>query len=135
MTSLTTPHAAVWIDHNEAKVFHIPDLERVEVDMATFHPRHHVKRHPTTTAEHAHPAEAAHFYSEVAHALADAEEVLVVGPGSAKLELIKHVHKHEHSLEPKIVGVETVDHPTDGQLLAYARRYFHAQDRMLGKRP
>jgi hypothetical protein len=33
-------------------------------------------------------------------------------------------------LEPKIVGVETVDHPTDGQLVAHARRYFHAADRM-----
>jgi hypothetical protein len=30
-----------------------------------------------------------------------------------------------------IVGVETVDHPSDGQLVAYARRYFKAEDRML----
>ena len=62
--------------------------------------------------------------------LAEAAEVLVVGPGVAKLEFIKHVAKHEHALEPKIVGVETVDHPTDGQLVAYARRYFRAADRM-----
>jgi stalled ribosome rescue protein Dom34 len=132
---MTTTHAAVWIDHNEAKVFHIPDLERVDADLATLHPHRHVKRHATSTAERAHPADAAHFYGEVARALADVAEILVVGPGSAKLELIKHVHKHDHSLEPKIVGVETVDHPTDGQLLAYVRRYFHAKDRMLGKAP
>jgi hypothetical protein len=30
-----------------------------------------------------------------------------------------------------IVGVETVDHPSDGQLVAYARRCFKAEDRML----
>ncbi len=129
----TTPHATVWIDHHEAKVFHLPDLEREQVDLATFHPRHHVKRHPTTTSEHAHPSDLAHFFAEVARAVSDVAEILVVGPGSAKLEFLKYVHKHEHALEPKIVGIETVDHPTDGQLLAYAKRYFHAKDRMLGK--
>ncbi len=127
-----TLHAAVWIDHHEAKIFHVDDPS---FDPAVLKPHHHVKRHPTTTAEHAHPADATHFFEEIARALADAEEILVVGPGSAKLELIKHVHKHDHALEPKIVGVETVDHPTDGQLVAYVKRYFHAKDRMLGKVP
>jgi hypothetical protein len=30
-----------------------------------------------------------------------------------------------------IAGVETVDHPSDGQLVAFARYYFKAEDRML----
>jgi hypothetical protein len=30
-----------------------------------------------------------------------------------------------------IVGVETVDHPSDAQLVAHARHYFEAEDRML----
>jgi stalled ribosome rescue protein Dom34 len=121
-------HAAVWIDHNEAKVFHVD----AEFEPSKIKPHHHVKRHPTVTAEHAHPADALHFFQEVEKALADVDEILIVGPGSAKLELIKHVHKHNHALEPKIVGVETVDHPTDGQLVAFVHRYFHAKDRMLG---
>jgi len=29
-----------------------------------------------------------------------------------------------------IVGVETVDHPSDEQLVAYARKYFKAKDLM-----
>ena len=81
------------------------------------------------TAERSHPADAAHFYHEVAQALEGAEEILVVGPATAKLEL-KHLHKHDHTLAPKIIGVETVDHPTDGQLLKYVRGYFRAADRM-----
>jgi stalled ribosome rescue protein Dom34 len=125
-----TLHAAVWIDHHEAKIFHVDEKG---FDPTVVHPHYHVKRRSTVTAEHAHPADAMHFFQEVASALADAEEILVVGPGTAKLELIKHVHKHDHALEPKIVGVETVDHPTDGQLVAYVKRYFHAKDRMLGK--
>jgi hypothetical protein len=54
----------------------------------------------------------------------------VVGPAQAKLLLIKHIHAHDHALVDKIIGVETVDHPTDGQLVAYARKYFAAADRM-----
>lgn len=129
---MSVPHAAVWIDHHEAKIFLI---ESASFDPKAIHPHHHVKRHPTVTAEHAHPADADHFFHDVARALGDAQEILVVGPGSAKLELIKHVHKHDHALEPRIVGVETVDHPTDGQLVAYVKQYFHAKDRMLGKVP
>ncbi len=121
-------HAAVWIDQQEAKIFHI---DRESVDATTVHaPQHHVHRHPTVTAERSHPADAEHFYHEVAKALEGAEEILVVGPAKAKLEFIKHVHKHDHTLAPKIIGVETVDHPTDGQLLKYVRGYFRAADRM-----
>jgi stalled ribosome rescue protein Dom34 len=127
-----TKHAAVWIDHSEAKVFHV-DSEGF--DPAKIQPHHHVKRHPTVTAEHAHPADAANYFTEVEKALADVEEILIVGPGSAKLELVKHVHKSNRGLEAKIVGLETVDHPTDGQLVAYVRKYFHAKDRLLGTVP
>lgn len=121
-------HAVLWIDHHEAKIF----LDAGDTFSASVveNAHRHVRRHPTVTAERRHPADAQHFYHEVAQALEDAAEILVVGPAKAKLEFIKHVHAHDRRLEPKIVGVETVDHPTDGQLLAYARRYFHAADRM-----
>jgi hypothetical protein len=46
---------------------------------------------------------------------------------------MKYIDKHEHGFAQRIVGVETLDHPTDGQLLAYARQYFRAKDRMLGR--
>jgi hypothetical protein len=29
------------------------------------------------------------------------------------------------------LGRKTVDHPSDGELIAYARRYFKVEDRML----
>jgi stalled ribosome rescue protein Dom34 len=64
--------------------------------------------------------------------LEGAREILVVGPGTAKLELIKYIHRHHRDLEARVVGVETVDHPSDGQLLGYARHYFEAKDRMIG---
>ena len=47
-----------------------------------------------------------------------------MGPSTAKLELVKHVHKHDHQLVGRIIGVETADHPTDKQIVAHARAYF-----------
>ena len=119
---MSSLHAAVWIDHNEAKIFHVDD-ETLDADV--IRPRRHLSRHPTQTAERSHPADEQHFFHEVAQAVESAREILVVGPGKAKLEFIKHVQKHDHAIEPKIIGVETVDHPTDKQLVAHAKKYFH----------
>src|ERR1700730_2854768 len=62
---------------------------------------------------------------------ADAGAVLVTGPANAKTELIKHISQHDPVFMKRIVGVETVDHPSDRQLVAHARHYFKADDRML----
>jgi stalled ribosome rescue protein Dom34 len=127
---MTTRHAAVWIDHHEAKIFL---LTSESFDTSTFEaPHHHVHRHQEMTAERKHPADAERFYHEVARALSGVQEILVAGPATAKLEFIKHVHKHDPALVEKIVGVETVDHPTDNQLVAHARHYFLAADKMRG---
>ena len=61
-------------------------------------------------------------------------EILVVGPGQAKLEFIKYVHDAAPDRADHIVGVETLDHPTDNQIVAHARTYFLKADRMLPQR-
>jgi hypothetical protein len=38
---------------------------------------------------------------------------------------------HDKAMVERIVGIETVDHPTDAQVVAYARKYFIAKDKML----
>jgi stalled ribosome rescue protein Dom34 len=120
-------HAAVWIDHKEANIFAIA-RDEVEKDIVLApHPVHH--KHPRgPEGVKAHPEEAKRFFHEVARSLDGSDEILVVGPSTAKLEFIRYVHAHDHALEPKIVGIETVDHPSDGQLVAYARAYFKRID-------
>ena len=66
----------------------------------------------------------------MADAITDAGVVLVTGPANAKIELVKHIERHVPMLSGKIVGVETVDHPTDGELIAHARKYFSADHQM-----
>jgi stalled ribosome rescue protein Dom34 len=127
---MTVRHAAVWIDHKEAKIFHI---EPEDFDVSKINaPHHHLTRKAEEQGRH---AGSDRFFHDVAEKLEDAEEILVVGPSSAKLDFIRYAHKHDRALEPKIVGVETLDHPTDGQLAAYVRHYFHGKDRMLGLVP
>ena len=124
-------HLALWIDHQEARIFHVC-AGGVEVQ-AVHAPTHHVHRHPKgPTAEHNHPDDAHHFFRSVAHALEGAERILVVGPSTAKLHFLRHAFMHDRTLGPRIIGVETVDHPTDGQLVAFSRKYFAADDRMRG---
>ena len=124
-------HAVGWLDHREARVFH---LNETDVEKLTIHPerphRHLHHKAGAIGARQGHAAEDESYYHEVAAALADAGEVLVVGPGQAKLALLRHLHRRAPDVERKVVGVETVDHPTDGQLVAHARHYFHAADRM-----
>jgi stalled ribosome rescue protein Dom34 len=123
-------HAVIWIDHREARVFHFSptDLERL-----VLHPDHPIKHihHKANSIGSGHAPEDHAFLEAVAQSIADAGGVLVTGPGNAKTEPVKHISQHDPRLMKIIVGVETVDHPSDGQLIAHARHYFRAEDRML----
>jgi hypothetical protein len=70
------------------------------------------------------------FWRTVAKSVADAGAVLIVGPSNEKNELVKHIKQTHPQIAAKIEGVETVDHPTDGELVAYARKYLKSADLM-----
>jgi stalled ribosome rescue protein Dom34 len=125
-------HAVVWLDHTEAHVMHISrdEVEKFTAHASDKHPHLHHKRGSTGAG---HRGEDAAYFGEVVKLLDGAHEILLVGPGSAKLELVKYVHKHHASMADRILGVETADHPTDGQVVAHAKQYFIAKDNMLGK--
>jgi stalled ribosome rescue protein Dom34 len=117
-------HVAVWIDHQEAKIFQI-EPESFEMTRVVS-PRHHVTRKMAEQGTH---TDASGFYHELAIALKGTSQLLLVGPRSAKLDFIRHLQNHDRALEATICGVETLDHPTDPQLVAYVRDYFKTKDR------
>jgi len=80
------------------------------------------------------PREDHAFLQVVAQSIADAGAVLVTGSANAKTEMGKHISQRNLALMKIIVGVATVDHASDGQLVAHARHYFKAEDRMLPQR-
>jgi hypothetical protein len=70
------------------------------------------------------------YLQAVAESVADAGAVLITGPANAKTELADHIRLHDPALAKVIAGIETVDHPSDPQLVAYAKAYLKATDRM-----
>jgi stalled ribosome rescue protein Dom34 len=122
-------HAVVWLDHAEAHVMHF-SRDDVEKKLVRGKPHTHL-HHKRGATGAGHAAEDPAFFGKVIEALAGAQEILVVGPANAKTEFVKYLGQHAHDLSKKVVAVETVDHPSDGQLLAYARQHFRAIDNML----
>ena len=127
-------HAVVWIDRHEARVFH---FSPTDVERLILHPDHPTKHihHKANSIGSGHVAADHEFLHAVAASIADAGAVLITGPANAKTDLVKHIHEHHPKLAKAIAGVETVDHPSDAQLVAHARKYFQTEDRMQPQKP
>ncbi|CAN5197777.1 hypothetical protein BH10PSE11_BH10PSE11_38510 [soil metagenome] len=112
-------HAVIWIDHREARVFHLggDDVERL-----VLHPEHPERRVDLKIED-------PHYLKAAMDAISDAGAVLVIGPAHTKTDLVKYVEQHNPKLRSIIAGVETVDHPSDGQIVALAKKHFKATDR------
>jgi stalled ribosome rescue protein Dom34 len=113
----------VWIDSAEAKIFELHPTEVTEKTLK----RHEIKHHAGSEKEQNRHKNAEKFFHEVASKLASAHEILVIGPGEAKGHFKTHLETHHHEpIGKKVIGVETVDHPTDGQIVALAKKFFKA---------
>ncbi len=64
------------------------------------------------------------YFAQVAQALDKADEILIVGPSAIKVEFVKYMHKKDHGFDPRILGVETMEHSDDHELAGYVQRYF-----------
>ena len=122
-------HAFVWIDHRLAKVFHFND-EVHEVEQVHSSQAHQHLHHKANSSDSGHAPVDQDFLERVVRAVGDAGAILIAGPGTAKTELHTHIKRRHERVAERISAVETLDHPTDGQLLAHARRFFEADDRM-----
>ena len=122
-------HAVVWMDFKEAHVFRFgrEDAERKRVQAHNPWRKVHHKA-GSIGSGHAHNDKA--FFDEIVAALTDVTEWLLVGPGTAKNDLLRHVSEHDQSLKDRLAGVEPMDHPTDGELVDQARTFFKAFDKL-----
>jgi len=122
-------HALVWIDHQTAKVFHFnADASETAIVHST-HPHQHL-HHKANSGDSGHAPVDRDFLERVAAALSHSAAILIVGPAGAKTELHTHLEHAHPAIAARVSAVETIDHPTDGQLLAHARHFFRADDRM-----
>ncbi len=125
---MTSPyHAIVWIDQREAKVFH---FNSTGVDRMILHP-HRPTRHIHNNASMGGGCRSLlddEFLERVAEAIAEPKAILITGPDGSKSELAAHLAHHHPETADGILGVETIDHPSDGALTAVARLYFNPKD-------
>lgn len=120
----TGVHVAIWMDHRSARIFHVQsDRAGVETIAAPRKGEH--QSHPPGAGEpRQRPVDAKRFFEAVRTALNGPEPIFLLGPSSAKFDFLRHVKIHDKGIEARIVCVATVDHPTNPQLVAQARRYF-----------
>lgn len=123
-------HWLVWVDHHEARLLSF-NLDASESHLVKASHGHEHLHHHAGAASDGRAGEDKAFFEAIAKALTPAGEVILCGPGNAKTQLKHYLEKHHAALDKKIVKVETLDHPSEGQLLAHGRKAFALIDRML----
>lgn len=115
-------HAVVWTDHQSALIVQF-DPERVEV--------HKVKARSHQTAQHGNGERTEHeFFGTLCDSLDGIAQVLVTGSHTSIADLRHYVDKYRPQTAKRIVGYEVVDHPSEKQLVALARKFFLDNDRL-----
>jgi stalled ribosome rescue protein Dom34 len=122
-------HAVVWIDHQKATMWQFTSTEQTSAVIHASDPHQRVHSRKSAHGGHKSPADP-HFFDEVARALDGVHEILVIGPAQTKQEFAHYLRDKHPALGRAVVAVENADHPTDPQVLAYARQHFKAIDRM-----
>ena len=122
--------AVVFIDHQGARIRFLDgvDLSAVgaaHLDLDSLHDRFRLRdKSLAGRYGRGHPDDTP-LFAALAHIMGRCGMVLVVGPGSAKSELVKYLARNNADvLERHVIGVESVDRVTDGQLVALARAAF-----------
>jgi len=121
-------HAVVSIDHAGATIF-----EFAENDVSEHHVRATDRQgnihHKAGSVGSGHSHDSKTYLTAVSDALKPSHEILIVGHGTAKDELAKFIEVHAPLLAPRIMGVEAMDQPSKGEILAFARKFFEGKDR------
>ena len=120
-------HAVVSIDHAQAVIFEFSadDVSEHRIKATDRQGNIHHKA-GSVGSGHAHDSKS--YLAAVVSALKPSHEILIVGHGTAKDELASFIRDHAPLLAPRILGVQAVDQPTKGEIVALARKFFEGKD-------
>jgi hypothetical protein len=122
--------AVVFLDHQGARVRFLDGIDLASVtaahiDLGELHDTFRVHDKSFAGGFGRAKPDDTPLFGALAQVCLRCKRVLVVGPGSAKSEFVKYLSRNNpDALARHVIGVETVDHPTDGQLVARARAAF-----------
>ncbi len=115
-------HAVIHLDHHHAQVLHF-DAHQVHAARVDAHDRR----------AHGHDERAEHgLFEAICQAVQDTPEVLVTGSHVVLGQFRHYVEAHRPKLVPRIADYRPAAELSQGQLLAMARQFFLAHDRMAG---
>ena len=106
---MSAPHAAVWLNADEAHVYRFGagEVERCEV-RADGDGRIRDDRE---------------YFDAILAELTEVEGWMMAGPAGPRQDFEKYVRLgHAEQLAKKLVGVEAMNEPSDGELLRHARK-------------
>lgn len=127
---MSYPHVIVWMDHQKATIIDFSVDDRHVLHLASDKPRQlHRKSGPMGTGR---APDDKQFFDEITKSVEGTSEILVTGPGTAKVAYMTDLEKRHPAVARSVVGVESLDHPSDGELLAFAKRYFRRIDALRG---
>jgi len=125
-------HAIVWIDHQSARIFSFNRESSTQQDIKSHEESHIHHKAGSVGAGHVHEGHA--YLKTVADALSAYHEILITGPGAVKTELMSYLAQYAPETAKHVLGVETLDHPTDNEIMAFARKRFVGIDHMTPQR-
>ena len=126
----------VWIDHRKAVIVTIENEVEVTREIQS-NMEKHVRFSSDTSSKASNTSKGStaedmrdrqfgnhleRYYEEIIALIRDADSILIIGPGEAKVELENRL-KHD-ALGASIAGVETDDKLTDHQIAAKVREHF-----------
>lgn len=119
---MTYAHAVIVVDSHKAQI------TRFNAD--AFETRH-IKAESHETRQHNSDVRDVHeFLAAICDDITGLDEILVTGGHTGLAEFKHYIAKHRPALAKAIIGYETVDHPSEGQLVAYARDFFANYQRL-----
>lgn len=64
------------------------------------------------------------YYKRIIHQIDDADQLFILGPGEARVELKKMMRKSKERFA-KITGIERADKMTEPQIVAKVKQFYH----------
>jgi stalled ribosome rescue protein Dom34 len=116
---MATTYYALWVDHAHAFIYKYTanGVEETKIDS-------HI--HADRVDNEAKHKMYEKFYHDLTGKMSDAQELMIMGPRTAKDEFKHHLDKHHHQkLAKVVVGVETMrSHPTTAMMREKAGDFF-----------
>src|SRR5688572_30802352 len=118
-------HAVVWMDHAEAHVmqFTSDEVEKTIIQSKGNHRQIHLRSGKPGSGK---APEDVDYFKNVIGSLEGAQQILLTGPANEKNEFRKYLQVHSKPFAARVVAVDTSDHPSDGEILKQARKFFAA---------